>query len=673
MENTPLVSVIVPIYNVECYLEQCIISIVHQTYKNLEIILVNDGSPDNSLEICNKWASRDRRIKVIDKENGGLSDARNAGLRVAKGEYVAFVDSDDWISINMVEDTLREMLKNNADLVVFNYVSAYESGYMEKSSKGTSSITMNKEEYLRLVLEDRIITSHVWRRLYKRSLLPTDVFPKGKTFEDIYVSVPTVNNCKKIVFMDDFYYFYRINNEGIVRTVTIDNCRNHFAALKKRYDDICINYPELEVVAAKSFRYSLVTAIWPKLYRLDDSSQKRQLQSEIKLMLQKKSFRKSRSIKELILTLEIFVGLPLKFVREEICKNNFVKRILKSLFNYPKQRKVVRKLSSRGKNFFIIASPRYGNLGDLALLEGEKKFIGKFFSDYTLKEITFQQLSSLNKKVNPKNPNNIYAIQAGGNMGTLYPGVHCIQESFLRNMQKANLMVFPQTFYYDFSQDNCDNFLSKSSELYNSKKIQVFVRDAASYNFFQKNIEENNISLVPDIALMLDGKSYSKKIENRQGVFLCLRNDIERTLSNSELDEIYSTLESYFGSKITQGDTHRYDDNVDDETFKYVESLLNIIGSKRMMLTDRLHGMIFAAITSTPCVVITSRSPKVKGVYKWIKYLPYIKLVEDVKQLDEAIKEVLNIRNPLFNNKQLMVEFEKMANSIRENFGVSNE
>lgn len=673
MENQPLVSVIVPIYNVEQYLEQCIISIVHQTYKNLEIILVNDGSPDNSLEICNKWSSKDQRIKVIDKENGGLSDARNAGLREATGEYVSFVDSDDWISINMIEDTVRAILKNNADLVVFNYVNAYESGYMEKSSKETSTIILNKEEYLKYTLEDKIITSHVWRRLYKKSLLTNDIFPKGKTFEDIYVSVPIANNCKKIILMNENYYFYRINNEGIVRTVTIDNCRNHFDALKKRYDDICIIYPELKSVAAVNFRNRLVTAVWPKLYNMENCDGKKQLQIEIKSALREIPFEKFQSLKELILTLEVFIGKPLRVLRDVFYKNGFIKYILKLFLRYPKQRKIIKKLSSQGKNFFIIASPRYGNLGDLALLEGERNFIKNFFGDYNLQEITFQQINSLNKKINPKNFNNIYAVQAGGNMGTLYPGVHKVQEKFLENMQKSNLIIFPQTFYYDFSNYNCEAFLTKSKELYNSKKIQTFVRDASSFSFFKENIGKDNVYLVPDIALMLNGKDYSKNVEDREGVFLCLRNDIERTISNQQFDSILSTLEFYFDSKITQGDTHIYDDNISENTFDYVKPLLNSIGSKRMMVTDRLHGMIFAAITSTPCVVITSKSPKVRGVYEWIKYLPYIKLVDDIKQLDEAIKEVLNVQNPLYDNKKLMIEFEKMAKIIKENLGENNE
>ena len=127
--STPLVSIIIPIYNVENYLEQCIISVVHQTYKNLEIILVNDGSPDNSGKICDDFALMDKRIKVIHKMNGGLSSARNAGIDIAKGEYLGFVDSDDTIEPFMYEKLMTAIKRDGIDLAVcaINYVERYDA------------------------------------------------------------------------------------------------------------------------------------------------------------------------------------------------------------------------------------------------------------------------------------------------------------------------------------------------------------------------------------------------------------------------------------------------------------------------------------------------------------------------------------------------------------------
>ena len=116
MNNNPKISVIVPVYKVEKYLDRCVESIVNQTYKNLEIILVDDGSPDNCPVMCDEWAEKDERIRVIHKENGGLADARNAGMNIATGDYIGFVDSDDWIEPNMYEVLLKNALKYDADI-----------------------------------------------------------------------------------------------------------------------------------------------------------------------------------------------------------------------------------------------------------------------------------------------------------------------------------------------------------------------------------------------------------------------------------------------------------------------------------------------------------------------------------------------------------------------------
>ena len=116
MNNNPKISVIVPVYKVEKYLDKCVESIVNQTYKNLEIILVDDGSPDNCPAMCDEWAEKDERIRVIHKENGGLADARNAGMDIATGDYIGFVDSDDWIEPNMYEVLLKNALKYDADI-----------------------------------------------------------------------------------------------------------------------------------------------------------------------------------------------------------------------------------------------------------------------------------------------------------------------------------------------------------------------------------------------------------------------------------------------------------------------------------------------------------------------------------------------------------------------------
>lgn len=665
--SNPLVSIIIPIYNVENYLEQCIISVVHQTYKNLEIILVNDGSPDNSFEICKQWKRKDSRIKLINKDNGGLSDARNCGLRVASGELVLFVDSDDWISINMVENMVNKMIQNDVDLVVCDFIRAFPDGFMEKNNKQDfPPKVVSVEEFLKLVLEDKVLTNHAWRRLYKKKYIPKDVFPKNRNFEDIFSTPKFVENMSKVLIVNDAYYFYRVNDSSIVNNLNYKNVKDHFDAILMSNSIVMNSYSSLASDVQRALPSQLKVILRDAKKVIPQDNEIKNLIQDIKFSLKSYSIFKTASRKDFFDLLELKYFNNLYYWYKKIRDNKMLRKIAKQFLAIPKFLKVKKLLTEDTTNtFYILGAPRYGNLGDLALLRGEVEFIQKYFSNYKIKEITGEKISYISENIKLSKSSSIYALQAGGNIGTLYPGIHLDQEGALRNINTNNLMIFPQTFYYDTTTQFGRELLEQSCKLYQSKKIQVFVREKSSFEFLSEEFQNVEVSLVPDIALMIDGTGYSKAVEERDGLFLCLRNDSERTLTNEKLDIILTKSEQYFGSNITEGDTHRYNDDVDDDTFKYVEPLLETIGTKRMMVTDRLHGMIFAAITNTPCIVITSKSPKVKGVYQWIKHLPYIKLVEDLEDLDNAFEAVLAVENPHFDNSNLQQEFEKMANSIR--------
>lgn len=665
--SSPLVSIIIPIYNVENYLEQCIISVVHQTYKNLEIILVNDGSPDNSLEICEQWKREDSRIKLINKDNGGLSDARNCGLRVSSGELVLFVDSDDWISINMVENMVNEMIQNDVDLVVCDFIRAFPDGFMEKNNKQDfPPKVVSVDEFLKLVLEDKVVTNHAWRRLYKKKYIPEEVFPKNRNFEDIFSTPKFVKNISKVLIVNDAYYYYRVNDSSIVNNLNYKNVKDHFDAFLTSNSIVMNSYSSLAPDVQRALPSQLKVILRDAKKVIPQDNEIKNLIQDIKFSLKSYSIFKTASRKDFFDLLELKYFNNLYYYFKKLKYNKILRRIAKQFIAIPKSLNVKKQLSEdTSDNFYIIGSPRHGNLGDLALIKGEMEFIKKYFPDYVVNEITWDKIKYINNKINLTSNNNIYALHAGGNIGTLYPGIHLDQEVALSNINSNNLMIFPQTLYYDTSTQFGRELLEESCKLYQSKEIQIFTREKSSFDFVSQKFQNVDVSLVPDIALMIDGTEYSKAVEERDGLFLCLRNDSERTLTNEKLDIILTKSEQYFGSNIIEGDTHRYNDDVDDDTFKYVEPLLETIGTKRMMVTDRLHGMIFAAITNTPCIVITSKSPKVKGVYQWIKHLPYIKLVEELEDLDNAFEEVLAVENPHFDNSNLQQEFEKMANSIK--------
>ncbi|MCD2502361.1 glycosyltransferase [Clostridium sp. NSJ-145] len=226
------ISVIVPVYNVEKYLEKCIISILGQTFKDFELILVNDGSTDSSGEICNKYKKIDERIKVIYQKNSGLSAARNAGLEMAKGDYIGFVDSDDYINNNMYETMFKLAQENNADIVQCKFKKFYNDFLEENEENNTNRIfnISNSEEalYKLLSIGDMNVQCVVaWNKLYKSNLFNDIRFPIAKIHEDEFTTYKLFDKSKKIVFCESEMYYYR-QVDGSIMNSKFNKRRLHY-------------------------------------------------------------------------------------------------------------------------------------------------------------------------------------------------------------------------------------------------------------------------------------------------------------------------------------------------------------------------------------------------------------------------------------------------------------
>ncbi len=206
--GTAKISVIVPVYKVEPYLDKCVSSIANQTYTNLEIILVDDGSPDNCPAMCDAWAEKDSRIRVIHKPNGGLSDARNAGMSAAAGELMAFVDSDDYLAPDMYEQLYQRMVKDQSDISVCGVQMVWEDDTPPRLLTGQGSCTLNREEAMRAIIEESWLKQPVWYKLYKTALIRDIPFPVGKYHEDVFWSYQAVGRAKKVSVSDHIGYYY---------------------------------------------------------------------------------------------------------------------------------------------------------------------------------------------------------------------------------------------------------------------------------------------------------------------------------------------------------------------------------------------------------------------------------------------------------------------------------
>ena len=212
-----LVSVIVAVYNIEEYLPRCVDSILAQTYRNLEIILVDDGSKDQSGSICDSYAEKDRRIKVIHKKNGGLSDARNAGMDAATGEYIGFVDGDDWIEPDMYRAMYFACEKEKAQAAVCRYKQITKSGIIDGSAG--NSVSLSRDEALEIYVcgdERYLIYNSVWSKLFARDLVEDMRFPVGKNSEDIMFTTRAFCRMERLVYLDEAYYNYVLDREGSI-------------------------------------------------------------------------------------------------------------------------------------------------------------------------------------------------------------------------------------------------------------------------------------------------------------------------------------------------------------------------------------------------------------------------------------------------------------------------
>lgn len=256
----PKVSVVVPVYNVEKYLDRCIESVVAQTLQDIEIILVDDGAKDSSGSMCDAWAARDSRIRVIHKENGGLSDARNAGVKAARAEFVGFVDSDDYIVPEMYERLHSDVVEDGSDIAVGGVMSVY-ADHSIASEGGEKCVIAGREAVGELLSGEKL---RIWvpLKLYRKSLLEEVPFPTGRTYEDAFVAADIFVRAKKVSIDLQPLYCY-VHHEGTITTQPFSSKSMDIVdAYQHAYDVVVAECPEHEPAA----RFRL---IWSRFTVLD--------------------------------------------------------------------------------------------------------------------------------------------------------------------------------------------------------------------------------------------------------------------------------------------------------------------------------------------------------------------------------------------------------------------
>ncbi len=284
------ISIIIPVYKVEKYVERCIKCIQDQTYTNWEAIFVEDGSPDRSGEICDRYAAKDERIKVVHKENEGVAAARNTGLANVTGEYIAFIDSDDYAHPKYLEVLMKLLTENDADLAICGYELSMGSHIGEGKALGELEI-MNSSQAVAKIIENQQFCSP-WSKLYKKRLFEHITYPEGAIYEDLGTAFEIFQAADKIVYQNIPLYYYFQVSESITRSEFHYGKLDEAKALKHQYEFVREHFPELKDAAKYKYLYNVYGHILC-LVKMEDEFGKRKYEEFCSILNNNMAFFRS--------------------------------------------------------------------------------------------------------------------------------------------------------------------------------------------------------------------------------------------------------------------------------------------------------------------------------------------------------------------------------------------
>lgn len=663
--NLPVVSIIVPIYNVEKYMNKCVESIVNQSYRNLEILLIDDGSPDRCPQLCDAWAQRDSRIQVIHKANGGLSSARNAGLEVANGDYVLFVDSDDWLDTDAVEALLAGIEAQHADICACGFYIEHLDA--EGQTAETTAFIYHKPDIVLNYVLDKI-RPEVCNKLYRRAVIGTLRFDETVRYaEDILFNYTAFKNAQCVCSIGAPKYHYLQNSGNSITTDFITDARaQSWQTCEKMVLD-CVGQPALYQAAVYRFIvYSF--GILSRVLLVEDFCKKYYDALADKIISYRMDIWKNQylSRKHKLSAALLSVSKPLfKRIFLFLHRNGgvlhraklFAAKIAFGLQTGAYALKAnLQRCMHRNNFIFFVLTPCHENYGDQALAYAGSRFL----EDYFVFEITGDLLSRFvhyPKLFRKMIGRSTIVFNGGGYLGTLWLAYgEEILRSVLQLVPNNKMLVLPQSIYY--ADDACGAAeLEKSKQIYAAcPRLILTARDKTSYALMKAYYPKTQVYLMPDMVLSLN---QCKKDCKRSGAMLVLRDDIEKKTSDALADAVSALLMEQYGAvrKIDMMAAHRISPK---DREKELEIHFRRFRESEMVVTDRLHGMIFSAITGTPCVVFNSKTHKVRGVYEWMfSDCPYIICTEDMDEIRAFIASVRG-REFTYSNAQAEAMFGEL-------------
>ena len=653
MADSPIISVVVPMYKVEQYIKICVDSILAQTFQNFEIILVDDASPDRCVELCQKFYGGNDKVRLVRHEKSlGPGPTRNTGIKHSRGKYVYFVDSDDFILPDALEKFFAAAEKNNAQVV--HMAGCYNLQQNEPFPVRRENLRIAWEKFSRegflpnnpiYRLEEHWRKSNTWSMAWLCFCRRDFLTEKHIEFlpiisEDETFTIALFCFAERYYIMHEALYVYRRREGSIMKTRSpeqISKCIRSIAigsVYVKNFLDQVPNFPNVEQWCAgimneffNRFTSNHTVPYYGNLQvgadinaAVDDTLKNLftngapfakyffsgyhtfRRQTELLTAQNQNLSQQNQQLKNSMAT----------FIREQ-----------------PALLELMDSIRADGKRIFLIGTPHQSNLGDHAIVLGELRVLEKFFPEHKIIEIPTDYLTGelgelfnglgFDKYIRRED---IIFLHGGGNFGNLWIKAEYVRRALIQRFPQNKIVIFPQSIH--FTDDDAGRAeLATSQKIYGAHPdLHLMTRDENSFNFATKNFPSAKNYLLPDTVTVLHGIA-DDCTDERQGVLFVLRGDKEKIRDDATISRLqkyladknipFTTIDTHIGGRVTAADREQ----------KVREVLMKFRRSK-LVVTDRFHGVIFSFVTRTPVMAFKSLDTKISSGIRWFRNIPSI-------------------------------------------------
>lgn len=501
-------------------------------------------------------------------------------------------------------------------------------------------------------------------------------YPKGRVYEDIGTTYKLFLNAETVVLTGKAKYYYYRHENSIVAGWSLKSLVDRCWCTGERYLEIKEKYPVLSDVALLQYHKSmgiLKETIIKNEY-IEVKKNKLEIKESVYPFLkenEKDIFRVGQASKLNKLGHKIFLKslflykhtvLPTRRIKKYLDKTRAMTEVtIEEAF---KESRIYKPLLDKNQKILIMGSADYENLGDHAISYAQKEFLQDVFPEYTVIEIFNSEIRKYAKQIKHNlTKEDLIVIQGGGNFGDIYPWAEEIRRLVIREFTENRIFLFPQTLQFQKNEQGRAELL-RSQEIYKEHhKLVLIARDKVSYKQMQKVFAHNKVLLVPDIVLYLNK---SNDVFNREDKFLlCLRNDLEGSLKKDDIYDIRNVCFKYC-KQISFTDTvEKHNVSLSKRNYFLQEKWLEFKTAK-FVVTDRLHGMIFAAITGTPCIAFGNFNHKLESSYEWLKDLEYIQFVNNLEEFEKVLQDMNLVKRYTYPKDYLKKHYNTLAVMMKD-------